>query len=219
MAARTNLGTALAALGLLGTSLACELDGTACTDGSGTEHLVYALPAYVLAALAVPNPDGTASVPRLAIDVQGYPYNRIVVSAAAVPAASDGAGPGTPIALMPGTRFKTTLLVGAFARTYGATLVAGYDLPEGSYLLEAPGLVLDAQMAQTDNPGAPMTLSLPGSAFAAALPTGSPFVPLAQGLAGTLTLTLDFAGDGTTAWTDLTVIPKKRNQSQASDRL
>jgi len=198
----------VAVIGFLGISMAC-VHGTVEVSGSNHGHVQYKVElkggiCFISAS------SGSISTPQYSIDIQGYPYNRIVLIAGTVTTDENGIATTTPMALAAGSQFPATITVGSYSKTYATTISTGSGLPAGSYILDAPGLVLDIQVALQNNPGASMSLTVPGSYVNPTLPASSEFKSVVLDQVGSDDLVLNFSADAMAPWKNLNTVPEGR---------
>ena len=115
------------------------------------------------------------TVPDYCVRFEGYPYNRIVLTAT-VTRYRDRNGnvmdtPVTePMELQPGQMLSAQVRIGATVLPTVFTVVKQSSLPAGSYLLDSPGFLCDAVEQINAQPGCNMTWTFGGSAKSTLLP-------------------------------------------------
>lgn len=115
------------------------------------------------------------TVPDYSVQFEGYPYNRIVLTAT-VTRYRDKNGnvmdtPVTePMELQPGQMLSAQVRIGATVLPTLFTVVKQSSLPAGSYLLDSPGFLCDAVEQINAQAGCNMTWNFGSSAKPALLP-------------------------------------------------
>lgn len=198
---------ALAGLCLLGLTVGCDTSGEAQLKGSNHGNIKYDVKIRVKFQFLMPAADGSGSTSNVesqyALDFQGYPYNRVVLTANNVAINSDGSTTITPMQLLVGSQFPVTVATTGLNKVYTTTIETSSDLPIGMYVLNAPGIVQDLTSIAQQNPSAPMQLTIPGAASTSVLPGGSKLMPIAQGEVVNNNIVITFTGSDMTPWVDL----------------
>jgi hypothetical protein len=106
-----------------------------------------------------------------------------------------------------GSVSQVTITIAGFTSTYNTTIRSDVSLPNGTYILDAPGIVQDVQAALLDNPGSNMTITTTPLNITKALPGDSPMMSVVQDQIGNNNVTINFPVNAMIPWAALETIP------------
>lgn len=188
-------------------SMACETGGEVKLSGSNTGHVKYDAKVRVKFQFMIIG-EYYPVEPEYTIDVVGYPYNHLVFTGAQISRYDSGKiRSSTPMILQDGSTLNTTISIGDFSRTYLATVRTNSDLPVGSYILLAPGLVQDVQVAQQAYPESKMSIITNGVGIQASLPQSSELAMVAQSQIGAANIVFEIPPEDLSPWGALRTAP------------
>lgn len=126
-----------------------------------------------------------------------YPSNRMLLTASAVyPNGLNGSTPGQQaeisIGLTPGLHYMAEYRVGSWTQSYDVVIATQTGLPQGTYVMDCPGMMEDVVMATRNYPNSPVVVSIVGklgSTLANLLPSQAIGVSPSE-IPGSLTITV-----------------------------
>lgn len=192
MSPTSSLFRGIAVVLAIGLSTGCDtvIHGSAKVTGGTHRQVKYDI--QLGGGFSFLHPGGSHPVYSLVVD--GYPYNRLLVEASYVSNSPDPVtdqSTVTPMQLAVGTQIPMSVSVGPDVYTYTAVLTYVSSLPQGTYLIDAPGAVEDVQASLESYPGAAIQINLPGLGSGANKPLPSAGTTYVDGDTGSTSVLVD----------------------------